>query len=379
MVDSGNFSSALNTIKSKVHATFQGETLDGNVFTDVVPGTHPTTFYTDTRGFDTFGWDDGLFDREVEVNNFVGVFNEDTQGNVNYRVNDETVYGFDGVTFLKSRYGPDRPEELAVVQPLETLLMDVYTKGNTQISSDSTDVRYFVFMDLFGGSEYYRRTLEPIATVTQQVELWSTEIFVDNLDALPNATKTSSGTIWINGERIEYETKDILTNSIKGLTRGTKGTTPNSVIQIGEGIYNGEETENIRLRDANGNLIRDPEDFNWIKPVQIYDDTIPFDDDWDGTGSLTVTSTANINYANVTYDADNANVTYGFDSSWDGVGNRQPTSGSTENYTLPAFDVDEENGWDSGDVTFKESGSLTDKGTVLEANVSIIDFLHNFD
>jgi len=221
--------------------------------------------------------------------------------------------------------------------------------------------------------------LEPIATVTQQVELWSTEIFVDNLDALPNATKTSRGTIWINGERIEYETKDILSNSIKGLTRGTKGTTPNSVIQMGEGIYNGEETENIRLRDANGNLIRDPEDFNWIKPVQIYDDTIPFDDDWDGTGSLTVTSTANINYANVTYDADNANVTYGFDSSWDGVGNRQPTSGSTENYTLPAFDIDEENGWDSGDVTFKESGSLTDKGTVLEANVSIIDFLHNFD
>lgn len=379
MVEAGNFDSALNTIKSKVHATFQGEILDGNVFTDVVPGTHPTTFYTDTRGFDTFGWDDGLFDREVEVNNFVGVFNEDTQGNVNYRVNDETVYGFDGVTFLKSRYGPDRPEELAVVQPLETLLMDVYTKGNTQISSDSTDVRYFVFMDLFGSTEYYRRTLEPIATVTQQVELWSSEIFVDNLDALPDATKTSRGTIWINGERIEYETKDVLSNSIKGLTRGTKGTTPNSVIQIGEGIYNGEETENIRLRDANGNLIRDPEDFNWIKPVQVYDDTIPFDDDWDGTGSLTVTSIANINYANVTYDADNANITYGFDSSWDGVGSKQPTSGSTENYTLPAFDIDEEYGWDSGDVTFKESGSLTDKGTVLEANVSIIDFLHNFD
>ena len=378
MVNSGNLTTALNLVKSKVHATFQGEELDGNIFTDVVPGTHPTTHYTDTRGFDTFGWDDGLFDREVEVNNFIGVFNQDTQGNVNYRVDDQTVYGFDSVTFLKSQYGPDRPEELVVVQPLETLVMDVTTKGNVQISADSTDVRFMIFMDIFGQTEYYRRNVTPLTTVTTALEVWDNEITFADVSKLPRATKQDRAVIWINGERIEYEQVNSLTNTITGIIRGTKGTTPNTNIPVGAHVYNGEETENIRLRDANGLLIRDPEDFNWIKPVEIFDDTIPFDDDWDGNGNLTVTN-ANVNYANVTYDGDAGNVTFGFDSSWDDTGAFKPTSNEVENFTLPSFDIDEVNGWDSGEKENKEAGSLTDKGTVLKSNVSIIDFLHNFE
>lgn len=378
MVNSGNLTTALNLVKSKVHATFQGEELDGNIFTDVVPGTHPTTHYTDTRGFDTFGWDDGLFDREVEVNNFIGVFDQDTQGNVNYRVDDQTVYGFDSVTFLKSQYGPDRPEELVVVQPLETLVMDVTTQGNVQISQNSTDVRFMIFMDIFGQTEYYRRNITPLTTVATALEVWDNEITFADVSKLPRATKQDRAVIWINGERIEYEQVNTMTNSITGIIRGTKGTTPNTNIPAGAEVYNGEETENIRLRDANGLLIRDPEDFNWIKPVEVFDDTIPFDDDWDGNGSLTVTN-ANVNYANVTYDGDAGNVTYGFDSSWDDVGTFKPTSNEVENFTLPSFDIDEVNGWDSGDKEKKEAGSLTDKGTVLKSNVSIIDFLHNFE
>jgi hypothetical protein len=382
MVSSGNLTTALNLVKSKVHATFQGQELDGNIFTDVVPGTHPTTHYTDTRGFDANTWDDGLFDREVEVNNFVGVFSEDSQGNVNYRVDDETVYGFDSVTFLKSQYGPDRPEELIVVQPLETLVMDVMTQGNTQISTDSTDVRFMVFMDMFGQTEYYRRNITPLTTVTSPLAIWDTEIMFADVTKIPNATKQDRSVIWINGERIEYENKNLATKSISGIIRGTKGTTPNTIIPVGAEVYNGEESENIRLRDANGLLVRDPEDFNWIKPVEIFDDTIPFDDDWDGSGNLTVTS-ANVNYANVTYDGDTDNITYGFDSSWDGSGTFNPTGrpGGNNNSVLnwPLFDEDEVNGWDSGNKTVKEAGSITDKGTVLKSNVSIIDFLHNFE
>ena len=139
--------------------------------------------------------------------------------------------------------------------------------------------------------------------------------------------------------------------------------------------------QNIRLRDANGNLLRDPEDWNWIKPVEIYDDTIPFDDDWDESnpGSLTgfqnnVMTTAGI-VGDLLYDADSGNVEHGFDPVWDGTGQFQIDD---YGYTL-TYDIDENDGWDSGDRTFKESGSLTDKGTVLQANTSIIDFLHNFD
>ena len=35
-----------------------------------------TPTFTDTRGFDTYAWDDGLYDRETEVDNFVGIFSE---------------------------------------------------------------------------------------------------------------------------------------------------------------------------------------------------------------------------------------------------------------------------------------------------------------
>ena len=42
MVADGNLKPALDLIKSKVHATFQGETLDANVTTDVVSEHIPT-------------------------------------------------------------------------------------------------------------------------------------------------------------------------------------------------------------------------------------------------------------------------------------------------------------------------------------------------
>ena len=84
---------------------------------------------------------------------------------------------------------PDRPKNLQWYNPLETLTMDVYTKGNTQISTDSTDVRYPVFMDIFGQSEYYRRTINALTTVTANVNIWDNEISVADASKLPQATK----------------------------------------------------------------------------------------------------------------------------------------------------------------------------------------------
>jgi hypothetical protein len=158
---------------------------------------------------------------------------------------------------------------------------------------------------------------------------------------------------------------------LRGIHRGTKGTTPNTLITSGEGIYNGQETENIRLRAGDGTLTRDPEDYNWIKPVEIYNNQIPLDESWDLSGSLTAYG--------ITYDdlSSGANVRLqGYDASWD-------TSGSipTEfaDGTVLLHDVDVATGWDSGEQGLKDAISLTDKGTVLQANTSIIDFMQNFD
>lgn len=371
LIENGNLKIVTDLVKSKVHATFQGETLDAQRFTDEVPGEHSTYYYTDTRGFDTYSWDSGLYDREVEVDNYVGIFSETASGNVNYRVNDETVYGFDGVTFSKASYGPDRPEELAVVQPLETLIIDVTTQGNTQISDASTDTRYVMFANLFGETDYYRRNVEALTTLSANLNVWDNEILVVNASKLPEATSISRATIWINGERIEYEVRDIVSNKLKGIHRGTKGTTPNTLITSGEGIYNGQETENIRLRSGTGQLVRDPEDYNWIKPVEIFNNQVPLDENWDLSGSLTAYG--------ITFDdlSGGANVRLqGYDASWDEAG-AIPTEFADG--TVLRHDVDEATGWDSGEKGLKDAISLTDKGTVLQANTSIIDFMQNFD
>ena len=371
LIDNGNLKVVTDLVKSKVHATFQGDTIDAQRFTDEVPGEHSTYFYTDTRGFDTYSWDSGLYDREVDVENYIGVFSETAQGNVNFRRDNETYYGFDGVTFNKASYGPDRPEELAVVQPLETLIFDVTTQGNVQISDASTDSRYIMFADLFGNTEYYRRNVEALTTTTANLNIWDNEILVTDASRLPEASSIKRAVIWLQGERIEYEVRDTVNNKLTGIYRGTKGTTPNTLINSGSGIYNGEESENIRLRNADGTLIRDPEDYNWIKPVEIYNNQIPLDENWDLSGSLTAYS--------ITYDdlSSGANARLqGYDASWD-------TSGSVTTEfadgTVLYHDVDEATGWDSGEQGLKDAISITDKGTVLQANTSIIDFLQNFD
>tara|TARA_R110001606_G_scaffold55025_6_gene134526 strand:- start:5371 stop:6765 length:1395 start_codon:yes stop_codon:yes gene_type:complete len=264
MVDSGNLDYTLSLVKTAIGGDFNGEMLDANVFTDIVPGTHPTTFYTDTRGFDFFQWDNDVWDKDVKINNFHGVFDTDRQGAVNYRVNNETVFGFDAVTFTKSGYGPDRPEELIVIQPFETLVMNVYTSnvshGNIAIgTASSKPVRHTVFMDLFGRTDFYRSSATGLTTVTAIVNSWDTTITVADDSVLPQASASNRGVIWINSERIEYTGIDSLNNKLLGIIRGTRGTTVNPTIAVGSNIYNGEETQNIALVD-----FRDPQDSNWL-------------------------------------------------------------------------------------------------------------------
>ena len=263
MVDSGNLDNTFSLVKTKIGGDFQGRQLDASVFTDIVPGTHPTTYYTNTRGFDFYSWDSEVWDREVDVENFIGILNEETQGNVNYRVDNETVYGFDAVTFLKSRHGPDRPEELAVVQPLETLVINVHT-SNADIEtlpgvSTSKSIRYRMFMDLFGKTDFYRQTLTGLTTVSANVNIWENEISVADVSVLPDGNESNKGVIWIGAERIEYTGVDTANNKLLGVVRGTRGTTAQPLIESGAQIFNGEESQNIALQGA-----RDPQIANWL-------------------------------------------------------------------------------------------------------------------
>ena len=77
-------------------------------------------------------------------------------------------------------------------------------------------------MDIFGQSEYYRRTINALTTVTANVNIWDNEMGVADASKLPKIAEDT--VLFGNGERIEYELRDTLNNKLKGITRGTKGT-----------------------------------------------------------------------------------------------------------------------------------------------------------
>ena len=242
--------------------------------------------------------------------------------------------------------------------------MDVTTLGDEEISATSSDVRFLIVMDLFGRTDYYRRTMNPLATIAQQVNNWEDVIYLTDISKIPEASITRPSRLWIDGELISYTTLNAVDKSISGITRGVRGTTINLVIQPGAEVYNGEESENILLRNGKGEVLRDPEDFNWLKPVEVFSVSVPLDDTWDGSGSLSA--------AGLTYDA--GNVSAGLDNAWDGVGDNV-IEFTSSGHTL-TYDIDEESGWDAATEDFKKATSLTDRGDVLKSNESIVDFLH---
>ena len=101
-VNSGALVKTLSLVKDKVGGGFRGEELDANVFSKNPGGSFGKDMYISPFGYDTAGFDDikpvgGEFDSSIEVNNYIGTFT----GNVTFRKNNETVEGFDGVTFQR--------------------------------------------------------------------------------------------------------------------------------------------------------------------------------------------------------------------------------------------------------------------------------------
>ena len=98
-VNSGALVKTLSLVKDKVGGGFRGEELDANVFSKNSGGSFGKDMYI--SHLDMIQQDlmtpflGGEFDSSIEVNNYIGTFT----GNVTFRKNNETVEGFDGVTF----------------------------------------------------------------------------------------------------------------------------------------------------------------------------------------------------------------------------------------------------------------------------------------
>ena len=113
--------------------------------------------------------------------------------------------------------------------------------GDVSISSgvDAVAVEYLVHQDLFGGTEYLRILTDgsTSTTTTRPINAWDTEIEVVDPSVLPQPTPGIPAAVWLdNSERIEYNR--ISGNKLRGITRGTRGTTiPNGPAFV----YSGDE------------------------------------------------------------------------------------------------------------------------------------------
>jgi len=269
VISNGGLALTQELIKEKVGGGWRGDTVDANVFTRFVEGLDSTTDYLTNFGWDTDPWDTVSFDRTVEVVNYEGIFNELLQGPITLRRNNETYEGFDGVTFKRVLYGEERPEELALLDPLESLIIDVYTSpyplGNTSatpVSPDAVAVRYQMHQNLFGETEYLRILDNRKTTLAANVYTYSTEITVADVTVLQTPRPGDPGIIWIGTERVQYER--VVGNVLSLLTRGAAGTTvQDHLITDAQGspvtveVWEGSEEETFNRLDA--------EQANWLE------------------------------------------------------------------------------------------------------------------
>ena len=115
----------------------------------------------------------------------------------------------------------------------------ISSAGDTSITSgvEAVSVEYIVHQDLFGKTEYLRILTDGSTSTTtaREINSWDTEIDVVDASVLPQPTPGIPAAVWLDGsERIEYNR--ISGNKLKGITRGTRGTTiPNGPAFVYDG------------------------------------------------------------------------------------------------------------------------------------------------
>ena len=87
-------------------------------------------------------------------------------------------------------------------------------------------IAFRIFQDMRGQQSTYRITTSTTTQLVSVLNRDDTIIYVDDAGRLsePNLTAGLFGLITINGERITYRTRDLATNTLSGLRRGTAGT-----------------------------------------------------------------------------------------------------------------------------------------------------------
>jgi hypothetical protein len=122
-------------------------------------------------------------------------------------------------------------------------------------SDPITGLELRIFQDMRGVQATYRMTPATTTTLTQNLYTNSDIVYVDDAGALaePDLDNNIWGVLTVNGERIMYRERDLVTNTVSSLLRGTAGTAATDhLIPV---------TWNIANSYVNGQIVNDSDVF----------------------------------------------------------------------------------------------------------------------
>ena len=122
---------------------------------------------------------------------------------------------------------------LGTIKTNQILAVTIFTNS---VVPETAEFR--VFQDMRGVQATYRITQATTTRVTAPIAITDDVIYVENAAALtaPALALGVFGVVTIGGERITYRERNLTTNSISGLRRGTAGTAADSH-NVGDSVY----------------------------------------------------------------------------------------------------------------------------------------------
>ena len=282
MVTAGALDRTIALVKDKSGGNFNGELLDGKVFATALADTDYLSKIQSDFGFDTIPWDENTtkdtvvttddsyggiqtvgtgdveWDSVTQLVSYEGVFDTVKQGNVTLRRNNDSYEGFDGVTFQRVLYGEERPEELALIDPLESVIFTVTTHShangdvsNAKVSPSARPVTYRTHMNLFGDVSHTRIIDRTSSTLTKALDTFASSITMEDASFLPQVTTIAPGKVWVGHELVYYGKKN--GNELSALVRGAEGTSIEAHL-IGAEVYSAEDVDQFDNLNPQGNI-----------------------------------------------------------------------------------------------------------------------------
>jgi hypothetical protein len=124
-------------------------------------------------------------------------------------------------------YSSHAPQELVPGQVIDSLQMNVFTANIVGGVIDYGNViAYKIFTDYKLPTSYYRLPAANTTVLSTALSYDAEEIAVDNINALPdpNPIQNQPGSLWINGEKINYFGRDVERGVLTDIRRGASRT-----------------------------------------------------------------------------------------------------------------------------------------------------------